>query len=1722
MSSVSIGSDDAHFDCKKRVVSSGEKSSKMANTASGSKGTSTLVISTATVRNWVDDDRTYNKFRGTLKGKASRVRQALQLFDFDKETPDKLQWIKDQAHVISTGQQYLEMALTAYLDALQDAGQPKTFLQTVKDESLVYIEDYRKENEAVIDSIRTFEQRIRILPTTTASSTVGSGIITVQSNPSTTGTLTVIPGAGTLPLVRDVAKEQDLEGQISALVVDVDSYLDMVKKATYSYGSKSGMIRRFGKAQDLVKQIRALNLEYRKILPDEYKHLADNVSRNILTTMEDAEDLLNDHLNSRQGEAISDVTSVSTNASTVRKVQRTDYLTQRALEEAQAAAARLLTHAKQTVNNVSLLQGGNIGPCAGPKKVVTFPPPRMPRLLQTNVNNYPAMNHRLPASTNQPRLQVNRTNVDDVANLNDLEDVKPDGENWISYLNVEDEPVPWYPGFKSSIHTKLTVFDGDLVNYRGWRSLFFDMVHNTPMQIGEKISALQESLTPTVRQFIGALTGGKKDYVKALKMLDRKYGDRHKLKQAYLHALRAVDGPGRNAEALEVFANKTCGLMTVLDNCGVIDARSIIDEHLEKLVEDYAADWRKHARQLGDDVTLWDFTAWLMDFAGDRKNWNTANKAKSSKKEAEKTNSKVNHSKGSQGLKLNASSTNTTPTGDTTKEEKCGLCEISGHVLKSCRKFAKMTAEDRLTSMKKMNPWRCFACLEPKHYWTSKSCPAKQKPCGKDGCEKVHHQLLHLTFAKKSTPTTQTVEDGNNQAVANNSTAMAMSMVRGVQVSFGVLVGTVKIGNRETRANVALDNMSDCCFITEKFRAKAGLKLGRKITATVTGIGGAAQEIATHEVKLPLTPTQPGSRSVTVTAWTLPQLTGKITKIDWTKEKKRFEHLADLPMVQLMPGETPDILLGMDFSDQHIPEEVRRGQPGEPYAEKTALGWVIRGRVPGTTISGPIKMATNFASAKFELSDLAEKFFEAEAFGTEHKSGYKTKEDVIWEHIRHGITKLEGPGYQVKLPWREDVPRPADNRKDAEKRLDTLLRKLEKDPKELDDYHLAMNKYLDEGYASVAYTYDHKKEPTANDPRLAEGQFFLPHHAVRKRSTKKLRIVFDAAAQKNGRSLNDCLYEGRKLQLDITEVMLRFREREVAFMGDVEAMFSRVRLNQEDASYQQFLWRLPKEEKTQVLRMNRLMFGATCSPCLAIATIHRTAQDFGSDQPEATETILKGMYVDDLLESVQEVETANERIKEVTCILRNGDFNLRDFRSNCPEFNTGMEVPMDQEKVAGVLGMKWDLEEDSLFHVNAEEFKGKFTKRELLGALASFYSPLGLVSPFIVAAKVNLKLLHLFGMDWDDDLEGKIELPYVEQLTFWKQWLNLRDKVCMMKFPRCLAPGKPIRIELHAFGDASIEALAAVVYIKSEYVDGNINLRIAIAKTMVAPKKTLSVAKLELQAALKAARLARTFTEATRLPLDRRWLWTDSGCTRQWIRAASALVKTFVGNRIGGLHEALIRSAKRALYFVVGTVGLKAKGALRSGYSKDPSPNRKLPTDGELRVLFAEVTAFLNSRPLVYVSADPNDGVLTPNDFLAPKAHFASPPGVQDASSYGDSYERVQHLVNEAWKVWTREYLPALTTRSKWQTAQRNATVGDLVLLVEPNLPRGVWKTGNVVETIIGKGGFVRSVMVETGDGIHHRPITRCCLLKAVDDRVSDEQEEEKNEDLKTLSDAED
>ena len=122
-----------------------------------------------------------------------------------------------------------------------------------------------------------------------------------------------------------------------------------------------------------------------------------------------------------------------------------------------------------------------------------------------------------------------------------------------------------------------------------------------------------------------------------------------------------------------------------------------------------------------------------------------------------------------------------------------------------------------------------------------------------------------------------------------------------------------------------------------------------------------------------------------------------------------------------------------------------------------------------------------------------------------------------------------------------------------------------------------------------------------------------------------------------------------------------------------------------------------------------------------------------------------------------------------------------------------------------------------------------------------------------------------------------------------------------------------------------------------------------------------------------------------------------------------------------------------------------------------------------LATVLTEVEATLNSRPLCAVSDDPNDlQPLTPNHLLLQRTVRGLPPGtgVKEDMLLRKKWRQTQILADHFWRQWLKEYVPALQERQKWHRPRQNAQVGDLVLVVDQDLPRGRWNLGRIVRVI--------------------------------------------------------
>ena len=158
-------------------------------------------------------------------------------------------------------------------------------------------------------------------------------------------------------------------------------------------------------------------------------------------------------------------------------------------------------------------------------------------------------------------------------------------------------------------------------------------------------------------------------------------------------------------------------------------------------------------------------------------------------------------------------------------------------------------------------------------------------------------------------------------------------------------------------------------------------------------------------------------------------------------------------------------------------------------------------------------------------------------------------------------------------------------------------------------------------------------------------------------------------------------------------------------------------------------------------------------------------------------------------------------------------------------------------------------------------------------------------------------------------------------------------------------------------------------------------------------------------------------------------------------------------------------------------------------------------SDECLRTIFCEVESIANSRPLTKVSDDVNDAsAISPNHLLYLNEVSRIPEKcAQQADVYRSGWKCAQHIANEFWRQWLKQYVPELNRRRKWQDRAKSLKVGDVVLVKNESVPRCVWPLGLVVDTKVSDDGLVRQVSLRLKNGsVMRRPINEVVDLECV------------------------
>ncbi|XP_018404638.1 PREDICTED: uncharacterized protein LOC108781221 [Cyphomyrmex costatus] len=457
------------------------------------------------------------------------------------------------------------------------------------------------------------------------------------------------------------------------------------------------------------------------------------------------------------------------------------------------------------------------------------------------------------------------------------------------------------------------------------------------------------------------------------------------------------------------------------------------------------------------------------------------------------------------------------------------------------------------------------------------------------------------------------------------------------------------------KARVLIDQGSEISLITERLVQR--LHLPRtKSNIPLIGIGRKRSNNSKGLTSFKLKPHFESSFECSVSAHILPRLTASLPSV--SLQEGSWSHLRGLQLAdpEYLLSNQIDILLGADIYCQIIRDSIIKGPIGSPMAQLTELGWIISGP------TGPKEIDEVPSTTSVLSSD----------------------EQACENHFMSTHSRNQEGRYVVRLPFKKSVDHLGDSRQRAARIMLKLSHKLSSDS----DYAKQYSEFLSE--------YERLNHMKLVPPHLPEPHhvYYLPHHGVKREQslTTKLRVVFNgSSATSSGSSLNDLLHIGAKLQSDIFDVLLWFRQFQYIFSSDIEKMDRQIDIHPDDWDFQRILW-CDQSPNLKTYQLPTVTYGLACAPFLALRAIQQLLTDEGSKYPLAVPCLQKGRYVDDLFGGAYSIEKTQEIVTQLNQLCTAGGFKLKKWSSNHPDILR--LIPKDEQ----ISSLSIDFDYDTVVH----------------------------------------------------------------------------------------------------------------------------------------------------------------------------------------------------------------------------------------------------------------------------------------------------------------------------------------------------------------------------------------------------------------------------------------
>lgn len=1023
-----------------------------------------------------------------------------------------------------------------------------------------------------------------------------------------------------------------------------------------------------------------------------------------------------------------------------------------------------------------------------------------------------------------------------------------------------------------------SIFYGDPLKFNHWKSSFQTLIERKNIPSREKIFFLEKYVGGAAREALEGyfLLQSKDSYDSAWNLLDERYGQPFVIAKAFrdkLYAWPRIDA--RDSTALRKYVDflRSCECaMSQNTNLHTLNDPVENQKLVLKLPEHLCQRWNRSATIYQLEHERFPNFSYFVTFLS---------------MEASIACNPVTSQHAiwaGEPEKFRGSSASRTPTVNTKSFSTnindnwvtCIFCKKTLHSLHKCYKFLEQPVAERLKFVQ--HEHLCFGCLNPGHQ--SKGCK-RRLTC--DSCSGRHPTCLHEDRSDQDSKQTQAVrQEGSTLQTTTAETTSHRVLKNGSSSQTSAIVPVIVSSDsgKEVLVYALLDSQSDSSFIlqhvadaldtaTEPVKLKLSTMSSRETIVTCQRLKG----LHIRGLNFPKKLTVP----IVYTREFIPANRSHIPTPETAKAWPHLEHLAQhiAPQKQCEIG----LLIGYNCPQALMPREVVCGKENEPFAQRTDLGWsivsygdpgehygdafgvshriIVKQVVPQLKVPDQLKDEVHYVFRTQIKETLAPddimKMLESD-FNERVEEDSFSQDDVLFlTKLKDGIKQKADGHFEMPLPFKGERPSLPSNKPCADQRLMCLKRRLKRDHGYFSDYVNFMNDLISQGDAEKVPEQEMSKVPA----------WFIPHHGVyHPQKPGKIRIVFDCSAKFQNVSLNDHLLTGPELTNTLVGVLCRFRKGPIAIMCDVERMFHQFHVRPEDQDYLRFLWweNGDLEAPPTMFRMKVHLFGAASSPgCANFGLQHLASMGKGKFSQDTIKFIQRNFYVDDGLASVSSETEAIRLIEEARELCGTGKLHLHKFISNSREVlrtipeeecaQSVRDLDLGEPLMERVLGVQWCVSSDDFqFRITVKE--RAMTRRGVLATVASIYDPLGFVAPFILRGKQILQQLCQERAGWDE--------PLPENLRYqWEQWLQDLPNLSKARMARCYLPPTFENVrnyELHHFSDASVTGYGECSYLRAIDVSGAVHCSFVMGKARVTPTKVTTIPRLELSAAVVAAR----------------------------------------------------------------------------------------------------------------------------------------------------------------------------------------------------------------------------------------------------------------------------